>query len=337
MTEFRDDFELYDSEPDILAADPGTEEVSGLDVELGFAPAATAAAELPETTFNRLERPRTRDSSDVDGVPDALTTYFRQIGRRPLLTPAEEINLAQRIERGDLAAKDKMIESNLRLVVLIAKRYRGRGLPFLDLIQEGTIGLIRASEKFDYRRGYRFSTYATWWIHQATTRALGSKGRAIYISQALAEKENRVRQAERVLVQQYGRDPTPQEVAAQAQLDITEVQAVYELCRVTASLDQPASKEGDATFGELLADPDSTIPFENTLRDITNQEAAEAGLRRLSKRQREVLERRHGIGCTYPQTLREVSEAMNVSQERIKERGSKGSGLYHRFARLSLS
>ena len=217
--------------------------------------AGVRAAELAE----EAERPR-RAAATVEQTTDALQLFLKDIGRVPLLTAADEVRLAKRIENGDQAAKQQMVEANLRLVVSIAKGYRGRGLPFLDLIQEGTLGLVRAVEKFDWRRGFKFSTYATWWIRQAVTRALADKGRTIRIPVHVVEKLNQISRAERVLIGQLGREPTVEEIGDAAGLPPDEVEEILRSAQPTVSLEKPVGEEEESELGRFLADENSVAP-----------------------------------------------------------------------------
>src|SRR5579859_5620293 len=206
----------------------------------------------------------------VEPSLDSLRLYLRSIGRVNLLTADQEVALARRIERGDMAAKQQMIEANLRLVVSIAKSYLGRGLTFLDLIQEGSMGLIRAVEKFDYRRGYKFSTYATWWIRQAVTRAIADKGRTIRIPVHMVEKLNKVIGVERQLVQQLGREPTAEEIALQLECSPSEVREILRMAQHPVSLEKPVGEEDDSALGDFVEDQTAESPFElaaRTMRD----------------------------------------------------------------------
>ena len=198
----------------------------------------------------------------VDPSLDSLRLYLRSIGRVPLLTAEEEVSLAKRIERGDISAKQHMVEANLRLVVSIAKGYVGRGLTFLDLIQEGSLGLIRAVEKFDYRRGYKFSTYATWWIRQAVSRALADKARTIRIPVHMVERLNKLISAERMLIQQLGREPTPDEIASELECEVREVRDVLRLAQQPISLEKPMGEEDDSALGDFVEDVSAESPFE---------------------------------------------------------------------------
>jgi len=254
----------------------------------------------------------------VEPSLDSLRLYLRSIGRVQLLSAAEEVALAKRIERGDVTAKQQMIEANLRLVVSIAKRYLGRGLSFLDLIQEGSLGLIRAVEKFDHRRGYKFSTYATWWIRQSVTRAIADKGRTIRIPVHMVEKLNKVIQVERQLVQRLGREPTPEEIAAELDCGPIEVREILRIAQQPVSLEKPVGDEEDSALGDFVEDPSAESPFDLASRRIRDEDVGRA-LAVLPRREREVLEMRFGLTGERPQTLEEVGQAFNVTRERIRQ------------------
>ncbi|HEY2201400.1 MAG TPA: sigma-70 family RNA polymerase sigma factor, partial [Solirubrobacteraceae bacterium] len=227
----------------------------------------------------------------VEPSLDSLRLYLRAIGRVSLLTAEQEVMLARRIERGDMRAKQQMIEANLRLVVSIAKSYLGRGLTFLDLIQEGSMGLIRAVEKFDYRRGYKFSTYATWWIRQAVTRAIADKGRTIRIPVHMVEKLNKVVHVERQLIQQLGREPTPEEIAAELETTVREVRDVLRMAQQPISLEKPVGEEDDSALGDFVEDQTAESPFELAAEHLRRENLRRA-LAALPEREREVIEMR---------------------------------------------
>ena len=254
----------------------------------------------------------------VEPSLDPLRLYLRAIGRVPLLSASEEVLLAKRIERGDMAAKQQMVEANLRLVVSIAKGYLGRGLSFLDLIQEGSLGLIRAVEKFDYRRGYKFSTYATWWIRQAVTRAIADKGRTIRIPVHMVERLNKVIGAERQLVQQLGREPTPDEIAHHLDCSPGEVTELMKMSQHPISLERPVGEEDDSALGDFIEDPTAESPFELASRTLRDEHVCRA-LAVLPRREREVIEMRYGLTGERPRTLEEVGQAFNVTRERIRQ------------------
>src|SRR5215213_6096754 len=258
---------------------------------------ATTASNQVERAPDRRGRRIARTALDLkpDMTTDSLQLFLKDIGKVRLLTAQEEVDLARRIERGDLDAKQKMVESNLRLVVSIAKNYRNQGLPFLDLIQEGTLGLVRAAEKFDYRKGFKFSTYATWWIRQAIARALADKARTIRIPVHVVEKLNKIGRAERKLVTELGREPTPEEIAEVTGIDPEEVD-----------------------FGQFIADERAESPYERAA-EILTKEALREALENLSYRERRVLELRYGLGGEHPRTLDEVGRTFNVTRERIRQ------------------
>ncbi|HEX4012007.1 MAG TPA: RNA polymerase sigma factor RpoD [Solirubrobacteraceae bacterium] len=254
----------------------------------------------------------------VEPSLDSLRLYLRAIGRVNLLTAEQEVMLARRIERGDMRAKQQMIEANLRLVVSIAKSYLGRGLTFLDLIQEGSMGLIRAVEKFDYRRGYKFSTYATWWIRQAVTRAIADKGRTIRIPVHMVEKLNKVVHVERQLIQQLGREPTPEEIAAELDTTVREVRDVLRMAQQPISLEKPIGEEDDSALGDFVEDQTAESPFEQAAERLRRENLRRA-LAALPEREREVIEMRFGLTGERPYTLEEVGRAFNVTRERIRQ------------------
>jgi RNA polymerase primary sigma factor len=249
---------------------------------------------------------------------DSLQLFLKDIGKVRLLTAQEEVDLAKRIERGDLDAKQKMVESNLRLVVSIAKNYRNQGLPFLDLIQEGTLGLVRAAEKFDYRKGFKFSTYATWWIRQAIARAVADKARTIRIPVHIVEKLNKIGRAERKLVTELGREPTPDEIAAVTGIDPDEVDSIKRSAQAPVSLEKPVGDEEESEFGQFIADERAESPYERAA-EILTKEALREALENLSYRERRVLELRYGLGGEHPRTLDEVGRTFNVTRERIRQ------------------
>ncbi|HZB76228.1 MAG TPA: sigma-70 family RNA polymerase sigma factor [Solirubrobacteraceae bacterium] len=254
----------------------------------------------------------------VEPSLDSLRLYLRSIGRVQLLTADREVALAKRIERGDLHAKQEMVEANLRLVVSIAKGYLGRGLSFLDLIQEGSLGLIRAVEKFDYRRGYKFSTYATWWIRQAVTRAIADKGRTIRIPVHMVEKLNKVVHVERQLVQSLGREPTPSEIAAELECTVREVREIQRMALQPVSLEKPIGEEEESELGDFVEDEAAVSPFDQASENLRRENVRKA-LDALPQREREVIEMRFGLTGARPFTLEEVGRAFNVTRERIRQ------------------
>jgi RNA polymerase primary sigma factor len=254
----------------------------------------------------------------VEPSLDSLRLYLRSIGRVDLLTAEQEVMLAKRIERGDMSAKQQMIEANLRLVVSIAKNYLGRGLTFLDLIQEGSLGLIRAVEKFDYRRGYKFSTYATWWIRQAVTRAIADKARTIRIPVHMVEKLNKVVHVERQLVQDLGREPSPDEVAKELDWTAREVKDILRMSQLPVSLEKPIGEDEDSSLGDFVEDESAESPFELASENLRRQNVRKA-LEALPEREREVMEMRFGLNGHQARTLEEVGRAFGVTRERIRQ------------------
>jgi RNA polymerase primary sigma factor len=249
---------------------------------------------------------------------DSLRLYLRSIGRVPLLSATEEVALAKRIERGDVAAKQHMVEANLRLVVSIAKGYMGRGLTFLDLIQEGSLGLIRAVEKFDHRRGYKFSTYATWWIRQAVTRAIADKGRTIRIPVHMVERLNKLIYAERQLIQQLGREPSTAEIAAELECEVREVREVMRMAQQPISLERPVGEEEDSALADFVEDVTAESPFEIASEALRRENITRV-LASLPQREREVIEMRYGIVGGRARTLEEVGRAFNITRERVRQ------------------
>jgi RNA polymerase primary sigma factor len=247
---------------------------------------------------------------------DALQLFLRDVRRHPLLTAAEEVELAQRIERGDLEAKERMVNSNLRLVVSLAKKYQGHELALLDLIQEGILGLIRAAEKFDWRKGYKFSTYATFWIRQAIQRGLANQGRTIRIPVHIGQRERKIARVERELAARHGRPPSDEEIAAAADLTLMELHETREALRTITSLERTVGEEGQTELGDLLAsnEPEPHQEVEIGLRDRTVREALE----QLPEQERRVIELRYGIGGQDPTALREAGRLMGLSPERVR-------------------
>jgi RNA polymerase primary sigma factor len=261
------------------------------------------------------------DSTYVNGnlagiTADSLQLFLNEIGRYELLTAEEEVELAKRIERGDAEAKEQMINANLRLVVSIAKRYQGHGLSLLDLIQEGIIGLIRAVEKFDWRRGFKFSTYATWWIRQAVQRGVANKSRTIRIPVHIADRERRIGKAERELHATLGRPPTDAEIAKAAKLSVKQVHEVQEAARAVTSLEKPVGE--DAELGELVAREEAPGPEEEVAVSLREQSLRRA-LGELPDRERELLELRYGLGGVAPVSIEEASRRLGVSRTRVRE------------------
>jgi RNA polymerase primary sigma factor len=282
-------------------------------------PAAVASLSIERAPDKRGRRkPKTALDLKPDMTTDALQLFLKDIGKARLLRAEEEVDLAQRIERGSFDAKQKMVESNLRLVVSIAKNYRNQGLPFLDLIQEGTIGLVRAAEKFDYRKGFKFSTYATWWIRQAIARAIADKARTIRIPVHIVEKLNKIGRAERKLVTELGREPTAEEIADVTGIEPDEVGSIKRSAQAPISLEGPVGDEDQSEFGELIADERAESPYERAV-EILTKDALRDALENLSYRERRVLELRYGLDGRRPRTLDEVGRTFNVTRERIRQ------------------
>jgi RNA polymerase primary sigma factor len=301
----------------VVGADGRLARSEGSTVEAGAGRRTTEGSDS-ESEDEGGARRRVELDLTVEPSLDSLRLYLRSIGRVELLTAEEEVQLARRIERGDMDAKRHMIEANLRLVVSIAKSYLGRGLTFLDLIQEGSMGLIRAVEKFDYRRGYKFSTYATWWIRQAVTRAIADKGRTIRIPVHMVEKLNKVIHIERQLIQQLGREPTPEEIARELECGVREVRDVLRLAQQPISLEKPIGEEDDSSLGDFVEDQTAESPFEMAAERLRRENLRRA-LAALPEREREVIEMRFGLTGERPYTLEEVGRAFNVTRERIRQ------------------
>jgi RNA polymerase primary sigma factor len=255
-----------------------------------------------------------------DIYDDSIQMYLREIGKTPLLKGAEEVELAKRIAKGDVAARKRLIEANLRLVVSIAKKYMGRNLGLLDLIQEGNLGLFRAVEKFDWRKGYKFSTYATWWIRQAITRALADQSRTIRIPVHMVETLNKYAQAERQLVQDLGREPLPEEIAAEMGIDVEKVYQLKKISQETVSIDTPVgdSDEEDSYLGDFIEDPDTVTPSETAGRQIL-KEYVQGVLKDLDPREQKILKMRFGLEDGVTHTLEEVGKEFGVTRERIRQ------------------
>jgi RNA polymerase primary sigma factor len=280
---------------------------------------AFAAADV-ERALDKRGRRKAKTALDLkpEMTTDSLQLFLKDIGKIRLLTAQQEVDLAKRIERGDLDAKQKMVESNLRLVVSIAKNYRNQGLPFLDLIQEGTLGLVRSAEKFDYRKGFKFSTYATWWIRQAIARALADKARTIRIPVHVVEKLRQIGRAERALATALGREPTTEEIAEVTGIEPEEVESIKRSARAPISLEKPVGDEEDSELGQFIADERAESPYERAA-EILTKEALRDALESLSYRERRVLELRYGLDGHSPRTLGEVGRAFNVTRERIRQ------------------
>jgi RNA polymerase primary sigma factor len=308
QTELVDVLEPLELDP--LETEAVYQELDRRGIELLAAPPEAEPEPEPEKTPPQATQP-------LETTTDALQLFLREAGRHQLLTAAQEVELAKRIERGDMAAKTRMIQSNLRLVVSIAKNYRNQGLPFLDLIQEGTLGLIRAVEKFDWRRGYKFSTYATWWIRQAVARALADKARTIRMPVHIVERMQKMNRAERTLWMELGREPTLDEIATEASLPIEQAREVRAAARASASLDQPVGDQEDAVFGDFVAG-DDPLPEERVEGSLRSQALALA-LQALPERERQVLVLRYGLIDEEPKTLEEIGKRLGLTRERVRQ------------------
>ena len=278
-------------------------------------------AELEGRSQKREWRRGANEQLDLSvDVPttDPVRMYLKEIGRVKLLTAQQEVSLAKRIERGDIRAKHELTEANLRLVVSIAKRYHTDGMGFLDLIQEGNLGLIRAVEKFDYRKGHKFSTYATWWIRQAITRAIADKARTIRIPVHMVEKINKLIRVQRQLLQNMGREPTPEEIAAQMEMTDTEIREILRISQTTVSLETPIGEEEDSELGDFIEDEDAVRSFDAVALQLDRDGVNEA-LAVLPYRERKVIELRFGLKGEHPRTLEEVAKRFGVTRERIRQ------------------
>jgi RNA polymerase primary sigma factor len=282
---------------------------------------ADADDELELDGREQLEWRRGADDLDLSvDVPttDPVRMYLKEIGRVKLLTAQQEVSLAKRIERGDIRAKHELTEANLRLVVSIAKRYHTDGMSFLDLIQEGNLGLIRAVEKFDYRKGHKFSTYATWWIRQAITRAIADKARTIRIPVHMVEKINKLIRVQRQLLQNMGREPAPEEIATEMGMSDGEIREILRISQTTVSLETPIGEEEDSELGDFIEDEDAVRSFDAVASQLDRDGVSEA-LNMLPYRERKVIELRFGLKGEHPRTLEEVAKRFGVTRERIRQ------------------
>jgi RNA polymerase primary sigma factor len=305
----------------------GVSELEALATTLEFDDAELEAfrAALEERSIEIRERPdedavapRQIETETVASLPDALQVFLRRAGHHRLLTAADEVALAKRIERGDAAAKERMINANLRLVVSIAKRYQGHGLSLLDLIQEGTIGLNRAVEKFDWRRGYKFSTYATWWIRQACQRAIANQARTIRIPVQIQEHRRLILRASEELHAELGREATRVELAKATGIPVERVASVLESTETPVSLNSAVGSEGEAELGDLLADPSASDPLEDA-HGVLRRERVRAAVEALPQPARQVVELRFGLGREEPANLEEITRRLSISRERVRE------------------
>lgn len=274
--------------------------------------------EAGEEDFEKLSRQIEELTLQQNEPLDPVRNYLREIGRVPLLKPEEEYELAKKVAEGSREAKQKLIEANLRLVVSIAKRYIGRGLPFLDLIQEGNKGLIRATEKYDYRRGFKFSTYATWWIRQAITRAIADQARTIRIPVHMVETINKVYRATRQLTQKLGYEPSAAEIAQELDIPVSKVKTVFKISQGTASLQAPVGEDGDSVLGDFIEDSVQLSPYEEASRELLKENIDEV-LSSLTDREAKVLRMRFSLDGDQPHTLEEVGRHFGVTRERIRQ------------------
>ena len=274
--------------------------------------------DLTDDGHEEAEAPHYANDEVAAMTTDSLQLFLNEAGRYPLLSAAEEVGLAKKIERGDQQAKDKMINSNLRLVVSIAKKYQGHGLSLLDLIQEGIIGLIRAVEKFDWRRGYKFSTYATWWIRQAVQRGVANKSRTIRIPVHIVEREQKIARAERELTSQLERPPTDEEVGKKAGLALKHVREVRHAARTVASLDKPLGNESETAFGDLVAQDAGDVEEEVVLG--LSEQTLRTAIEKLPDREKQVIKRRYGMdGDPDPKSLEQIGREMGITRERVRQ------------------
>ena len=281
--------------------------------------------DLEEPDLDELEAVEDIKVEDIDltsmegiNIDDPVRMYLREIGRIPLLSYDEELELAKKVLAGDEAAKQKLAESNLRLVVSIAKKYVGRGMLFLDLIQEGNMGLIKAVEKFDYTKGYKFSTYATWWIRQAITRAIADQARTIRIPVHMVETVNKLIRTSRHLLQQLGREPTPEEIAAEMEIPVEKVTEIQKIAQDPVSLETPIGEEDDSHLGDFIQDDDSPAPQDAAAYTLLREQLEEV-MKTLTPREAKVLKLRFGLEDGKSRTLEEVGKEFNVTRERIKQ------------------
>ena len=280
--------------------------------------AVTVPADVLDEIDADLDEDRDLDlTAEPSLTTDSLQLFLNEAGRYPLLTAAEEVELAKRIERGDMAAKDRMITSNLRLVVSIARRYQTQGITLGDLIQEGVIGLIRATEKFDWRRGFKFSTYATWWIRQAVQRGVANKARTIRIPVHVVEREQKVARTERELFAKLGHAPSEEEIALQAKLPLAQVLEVRSAARAVASTDAPIGADGDSSFGELFAATGPTT--EDEVDAVFRGDAVRRAVSKLPERQRDVISLRFGLVGDGPNSLEQVGKQLGITRERVRQ------------------
>jgi RNA polymerase primary sigma factor len=298
--------ELQEEGVDVLLPDLAEEELA--DREADYESQSDEAAER----FSELD-------SESGMVSDPIHMYLKDIGRVPLLTSEEEIELARRVENGDEEARHKLEEANLRLVVSIAKHYTGHSMSLMDLIQEGNLGLIRAVEKYDYRKGFRFSTYATWWIRQSITRAIADQGRTIRIPVHMVEHINKVNRTSRKLLQSLGREPTPEEIGAELQMTPERVMEIQKVAREPVSMETPVGDEEDSSLGDFIRDETTPVPADEAARSMLKAQIRTILSEDLTSREQQVLRLRYGLDDDRPRTLEEVGKLLNVTRERIRQ------------------
>jgi len=320
-----------------LSIDEITEELFNVQVDKDQVEAlydllVSSGIELVEDKIDSVElkvsesklEPESKDLSlqKMNNVDDPVRMYLKEIGKVPLLTAEKEIELAKRIEQGDQYAKEELCEANLRLVVSIAKRYVGRGMLFLDLIQEGNLGLIKAVDKFDWRKGYKFSTYATWWIRQAITRSIADQARTIRIPVHMVETINKLIRISRQLLQDLGREPTPEEIAAEMDIPVEKVREIMKIAQEPVSLETPIGEEEDSHLGDFIPDEEAPAPAEAAAFSMLKEQLIEV-LETLTDREQKVLRLRFGLDDGRSRTLEEVGREFNVTRERIRQIESK--------------
>ena len=315
--------DLYDKLSEMgveIAPDEAPEDFEFIELETDEAVEMEIAEAMEEADGDEIEI----DTSLPKGiaVDDPVRMYLKEIGKVPLLTADEEIELAKRMEEGDETAKKRLCEANLRLVVSIAKRYVGRGMLFLDLIQEGNLGLIKAVDKFDWRKGYKFSTYATWWIRQAITRAIADQARTIRIPVHMVETINKLIRISRQLLQEYGREPTPEEIAEEMDISVEKVREILKIAQEPVSLETPIGEEEDSHLGDFIPDEDVPAPADAAAFSMLKEQLLEV-LNTLTEREQKVLKLRFGLEDGRARTLEEVGKEFDVTRERIRQSEAK--------------
>ena len=307
---------LEELEFDMDQIDRLYETLEGLNIEVLENLAQSLDAELPAVVSDQdLEVALSAEGINID---DPVKVYLKEIGRVPLLTPEEEVELATRMDAGDISARKRLSEANLRLVVSIAKRYVGRGMQFLDLIQEGNLGLIKAVEKFDHTKGFKFSTYATWWIRQAITRAIADQARTIRIPVHMVETINKVKKANTQLLHEIGRDPTVEEIAVRLEMEVARVREILRVAQEPVSLETPIGEEEDSLLGDFIPDEDAPAPADKASMMLLKEQLADV-LKTLTPREAKVLAMRFGLEDGHPHTLEEVGREFEVTRERIRQ------------------